>query len=177
MNTISECAKLYETLLKKEYVFTLETGIKFSVFFSASNFYHLLGLEKLIDIIQLKGKKPNQIYRQILDGKITDKVIFNSKYYKLIESRIENFDMLPELLCFEKSNKIIVDFDFSKLNFQTKLQFTKYILYRRSDIDCIHLTIGFKKKLYPETFFVENGSTYISNQTMLDILSIDVVQK
>ncbi len=177
MNTISECAKLYETILRKEYIFTIENNIKISIYFSTSNFYHLLGLEKLSDITQLKGKKPNQIYKQILNGRITDTLISNSKYFNLIESRIKNFETLLDLLSFDKSNKIIVDFDLNKLDFKTKLTFTKYILYKRSNTDYIHLTIGLKNKLYPETFIVENGSTYVSGQTMLDVLSIDVIEK
>lgn len=177
MNTISECAKLYETILKKEYIFTIENNIKISIYFSASNFYHLLGLEKLSDITQLKNKKPNQIYKQILNGRITDTLVSNSKYYHLIESRVKNFETLLDLLSFDKSNKIIIDFDLNKLNFKTKLTFTKYILYKRSNTDYIHLTIGLKNKLYPETFIVENGSTYVSGQTMLDILSIDIIER
>lgn len=177
MNTISECAKLYETILKKEYIFTIENNIKISIYFSASNFYHLLGLEKLSDITQFKGKKPNQIYKQILNGRITDTLVSNSKYYYLIESRVKNFETFLDLLSFDKSNKIIIDFDLNKLDFKTKLIFTKYILYKRSNTDYIHLTIGLKNKLYPETFIVENGSTYVSGQTMLDILSIDVIEK
>lgn len=177
MNTISECAKLYETLLKKEYIFTIENNIRISIYFSTSNFYHILGLEKLSDITQLKGKKPNQIYKQILNGRITDNLVSNSKYYNLIESRVKNFEKLLDLLNFYKSNKIIIDFDLKKLDFKTKLTFTKYILYKRSNTDYIHLTIGLKDKLYPETFIVENGSTYVSGQTMLDILDIEILEQ
>lgn len=177
MNTISECAKLYQTLLKKEYIFALENNINFSIYFSTTNFYHLLGLEKLRDIAQFKGKKPNQIYKQILNGRITDNLVSNSKYYYLIENRIKNFETLPDLLNFDRGNKIIIDFDINKLNFVSKLEFTKYILYKRSNTKYIHLTIGLKDKLYPETFIVENGSTYVSGQTMLDILSIDVIER
>ncbi|MCD8026170.1 MAG: PBECR4 domain-containing protein [Clostridiales bacterium] len=177
MNTVKECAELYNALLNKEYLFRLENNIQFSIFFSASNFYHLLGLEKLSDIAQLKGKKSNQIYKHILNNRIQDNIIKKSNYYYLIESRIKNFEIIPDLLNFDKSNKIIVDFDLDKLNFKSKLQFTKYILFKRNNSDYIHLTIGLKDKLYPETFIVENGSTYISNQTMLDILGIEVTER
>lgn len=177
MNSILECARLYETLLKKEYIFTLEGNIKISIYFSSSYFYHLLGLEKLIDVTQLAGKKPNQIYKLILKGRITDSLISNSKYYRLIENRIKYFETILDLLNFDRSNKIIIDFDVNKLNFRTKLKFTKYILYKRIDTNYIHLTIGLKDKLYPETFIVENGSTYVSEQTMLEILSIDVKER
>lgn len=177
MNNISECTKLYQTLLKKEYIFTLEGNIKISIYFSSANFYHLLGLEKLSDVTQLRVKKPNQVYKQILKGNISDNLISSSNYYNLIENRIKHFETILDLLSFDKSNKIILDFDMNKLNFKTKLKFTKYILYKRSNINYIHLTIGLKEKLYPETFIVENGSKYVSGQTMLNILSIDIKER
>ncbi|MGN0455979.1 MAG: hypothetical protein ACI4F2_03895 [Acutalibacteraceae bacterium] len=180
MNTISECAKLYKTLLKKEFIFTLEQNIKFKLEFNPAYFFHLLALEKLTDIVKLKGKSPGKIYKDICRGNITDRTVRDSKHYRLVSDRVRYFEQLPELLCFSKSNKIIVDFDRSKLSFESKLTNTKYILYKRIDNIYSHLTIGCKgckNILYPETFIVENGSTYISNQTMLDILSIDVVQK
>ncbi len=81
------------------------------------------------------------------------------------------------MLHFNKSNKIIIDFDRNKLSFDSYLKNTKYILYKRTDDKYIHLTIGNKAVLYPETFIVENGGTYVSEQIMLDILSIDIIER
>ena len=177
MDNILECANMYKTLLEKEYVFTLENDIKFSIYFSTSNFYHLLGLEKLIDVIQFNGKKPNQIYKQILNGKISNAIVERSKYYHKIRTRIENFEKILDLLKFKKSNKIIIEFNPQLLSFETKLEFTKYILYQRDNDSVSHLTIGKKGKLYPETFFVEEGNAYLTGQNLYDIVSIDVIDK
>lgn len=177
MATIQDCAILYQSLLNKEYVFTLQGDIQFKIYFPTSHFYHLMGLEKLTDIVQLKNKKANQIYNQILKGNLSNRIIHNSNLYHLIDDRVQYFNQLPDLLTWDKSNKVIVDFDKNKLPFSSKLSNTRYILYKRSDIKHIHLTIGNKKKLYPETFIVENGNTYISEQILLDILDIQVIKR
>lgn len=175
MGTIEECAKIYKNLIDKKYIFTLENNIKFTLFFTAENFYHLLGLEKLSDIAQFKNLSPRKIYKDILSGKITQQIIQNSKHFNLIADRINFFYTINSLLDIQKSNKIIVDFDHTKLNFRSKLNNTKYILYRREDENVCHLTIGKQDKLYPETFMVEKSNIYLSEQTMLDILDIEVV--
>lgn len=82
------------------------------------------------------------------------------------------------MLHYDISNKIIVDFDVNKLGFPSKLNNTKYILYKRIEKNRVcHLTIGSKQNLYPETFIVENGSLYLSNQALLDILDIKIVER
>ncbi|MBQ7522452.1 MAG: hypothetical protein IJU14_06200 [Clostridia bacterium] len=50
MSSLWECVELYQTLLSKDYLFTLENNISFKLFFNPNNFVHLLGLEKLRDI-------------------------------------------------------------------------------------------------------------------------------
>lgn len=175
MATLNECAIVYSKLLGKNYNFTLENNIKFMIEFKPSNFYHLLGLEKLKDVSQLQNKDVTKIYKDILKNRIKDSTIKSSKHYNIIKDRVDCFNQIMDLLYFDKSNKIIIDYDVNKLNFHTKLKFTKYILYKRDNENDIHLTIGCQNKLYPETFFVESGSTYISDQIMLDILNIEVV--
>lgn len=177
MATIQDCAILYKSLLNKKYIFTLEGDIKFTLEFSPNYFYHLLGLEKLSDIVQLKRKSPGRIFKEICKGTISDKILHKSNHYHLVDDRIQYFDNLPSLLCFDKSNKIILDFDINKLTFKSKLTNTEYILYKGSPTKYIHLTIGKKETLYPETFIVENGSTYVSGQTMYDILNIEIVER
>lgn len=170
MDNILECAKLYEKLLGKDYAFVIENDIKIIIHFSAENFYHLLGLEKLTDVEQLKNKQPARVYKQILSETIKSSTIQKSNLYHLIENRIKYFEHIKDFLSYDSSNKIIVDFDVKKLSFKTKLHNTKFILYKHIDATYLHLTIGYKRVLYPETFIVEYGSQYISGQKMLDIL-------
>lgn len=175
MKTITDCAILYKELLNKKYKFIIEGNLSFILEFSPSNFYHLLGLEKLTDVTQLMGASPTKIFKDIIRGRITHSVIAKSNRYHLISERIQFFEYLPKLLDFDKSNKLIVEFDKRKLNFKSLLRNTKYILYRRNDDKYIHLTIGNKDTLYPETFIIESGSTYISEQVLLDITNIEII--
>ena len=175
MDSVSECARAYRELKGKEYIITLEGDLVFSIYFSASAFCHLLGLEKLTDVQVLKGKKPNQIYSQILRGIIPDSVLSGSDSYYRIADRVEHFDDIFSVLDISKSNKVIVDFDVSKLSFETLLKNTKYILYKMNPQSTSHLTIGQRnEKLYPETFIVEASNQYLSEQTMLEIIDIEI---
>ncbi len=174
MESINECARLYKTLLNKKYIFTVEHNISFVLEFKPDNFYHLIGLEKLTDLATLRNKSVRKIFKDLCNDRILHCDIQKSKHYDKIENRICNFKYIKNLLCFEESNKIIIDFDKSKLDFKTKLDNTKYILYKRTIPFIVHLTIGYKEYLYPETYIVEKTNIYISEQTMLDIINIEI---
>ncbi len=178
MNDVKECAELYKTLLNKDYIFTLEQGIKFKLFFKMGNFHHLLGLGKLTDIenLNLKKNSPEDIYKKILNGTITQKMIESSSFYHKIENRIVNFQSILDLLNIEKC-KIIIDFDKNLLD-KTNLINTVYILFKHKKDGYVHLTLGDKGKgIYPETFFYENSKRYTSEQTLLDIIDIEILDK
>ncbi len=177
MKNIKECAEFYNTLLHKDYIFTLENGIQFTIFFKPNNFYHLVGLHKLTDIKRtFDGKAHDKIFKDILSGKISTTAIEKSVFYNRICNRITYFEQIADMLDKEKS-KIIIDFNPSLIP-GTDLLNTKYILYRHLHSGYANLTIGEKdKKTYPETFFVENSKRYISGQDLLDIYSIEIIER
>lgn len=177
MGTIEECVNIFEKLLFKRYIFLLENDIEIELFFQKGYFYHMLGLEKLVDIMQLNGSA-SKIYKDIQKGRISHKLIKKSSHYDTIRERIKYFDYIPDLL---HSSKIIIDFDKSLLKNKngteySKLINTKYILFRRVDSGYIHLTIGQKsKEAYPETFFYEPSKRYISEQNLLSIRNVRII--
>ncbi|MGN0468469.1 MAG: PBECR4 domain-containing protein [Acutalibacteraceae bacterium] len=176
MKDVQECAELYSTLLKKDYIFTLEGDIRFKLFFNEGNFIHLLGLHKLKDISELNTKSNSaaKIYKNILSGKLSVDKIQNSGFYNMIEKRVENFQEIKNMLNADKC-KIIVDFD-SRLVSDTELKKTKYILYRHKGGGYVHFTMGFKGNgIYPETFFFENSKRYVNGQVLLDVKNIEVI--
>lgn len=177
MENIQECAKFYETLMEKNYVFTLENGVKFTLFFKSANFYHLIGLHKLKDIRQLVdgSLSLNKIYKNILSGELSSELIEKSVFYNKISSRIENFEKISDTLDKNKS-KIIIDFDPALVE-GTELKNTKYILFRHLDSGYANLTLGENKNsIYPETFFTENSKRYISEQILLDVIDIEIIE-
>lgn len=173
MKNLQECAKLYETLMNKNYIFTLENGIKFKIFFKPGNFYHLLGLHKIKDVQQLKDISREKVYKDILDGTLESSVIESSVFYYKIADRIKYFEKITDMLDKEKS-KIIIDFDCELVD-GSELEFTKYILYRHLKSGYANLTIGEKQgRVYPETYFFEDSKRYISEQFLLDIVNIEI---
>ena len=73
--------------------------------------------------------------------------------------------------------KIIIDFDKNLLD-KTNLINTVYILFKHKKDGYVHLTLGDKGKgIYPETFFYENSKRYTSEQTLLDIIDIEILDK
>lgn len=174
MKDIQECAKFYGELLNKDYIFTLENDISFKILFAPSNFFHLLGLEKLKDISM--SQSPRAVYIDILNGRIPPEKISNSTFYKLIEQRVEQFDELNNMLNSDKS-KVIVDFNKKLVPF-TELKNTKYILYRHKDEGYAHFTMGNKGRgIYPETFFFDESKRYVTGQILLDIVKIETVAR
>lgn len=176
MKDIQECAKFYESLMRKDYIFTLENGVKFKIFFKPSNFYHLIGLHKLTDIRQITNKNTSsaKVYKDILLGQISVKTIEKSEFYSRISSRVEYFEKISDMLDKCKS-KIIIDFN-PELIEGTDLENTIYILYRHLNSGYANMTIGEKDNfIYPETFFVENSKRYISEQILLDVLNIEII--
>lgn len=179
MKDIKDCAEFYSSLLNKEFVFTLETDIKFKLVFSKKNFHHLLGLGKLTDIaeLNLNNNYADIIFGKILNGTIPPNKISNSTNYFKIENRINHFEQIADMLDSGKC-KIIVDFNKDIVPDGTNLKFTKYILYIHKNDDYLLFTLGDKGKgIYPETFFYENSKRYLTNQNFLDVIDIEVIEK
>lgn len=176
MGTLEQCVKTFDSLLYKEYILTLENGLKVIIHFEKGNFYHLIGLHKLTDLPQLCGKdsSASKIYKDIRRGKIAHKDICKSQFYYKIENRINYFSFTPDLL----HSKIIIDFDKSKLSYETELQNTQYILFKRLPHGYAHLTLGDKGMgIYPETFFYEPSKRYTTDQKFLDVIRVQIIDK
>lgn len=178
---IYECAVLYQTLLNKKYIFTLEDNITFTLEFKKDNFHHLLGLHKLTDqqvlLIDKPQNTPAKIYDRILNQEITVKTIETSTHYHKIENRIKYFEKIFDTLDKSKC-KIIIDFDPSKIE-NCSLRNTKYILYVRMPEGYFLFTLGDarNKKIYPETMFFEPSNMYNNQQRLLDVIDINIIEK
>lgn len=172
MNNVYECAAFYKNFINHKYTVTLANGKVFSFVFQSKNFFHLIGLEKLTDIPVLHKFDKSIVYKMILSNKITSKEIENSHHYYKIKDRVEHFETITEMLDPAKTN-LIIDFDKKKVA-KTKLHNTRYIFFLREMFGYNHLTIGFNGKHYPETFIFEQGKRYINEQTLVDIINIQI---
>ena len=178
LSTIAECINIYSEIKKYKYIFTLDNNEVISVRFASKHFHHLVGLHKLTDIPQVQVK-PNvsntsSIFRQLKNKKINEQSLKKSIFYNKITDRIAYFDTIPSLL---RDCKFIVDFDHEKLPFDSELENTKYILYKRlNNGRIIHLTMVIDNIgiINPETFFVHPNNDYLSEQKLLSVTDIKI---
>ena len=105
MDILLEAAKYYKENLENA-KFVIQAGkndnlITFILCFNAKHFKHLLGLHKLTDI-PIMNRPSEILYHQILDGKTTYDDIKKSVHFNDIESRINNFKYLKEIILSSK---------------------------------------------------------------------------
>lgn len=114
MDHLLQCAKNFERLTHFQYRIivgrkgrTLELKITFSV----TDFHHLAGLHKLVDISKVNAGKREVLFRKILSGEIDEKLLQESCYYLKMRSRLYSLQQLEEFL---DSNELIFRFDRKK---------------------------------------------------------------
>lgn len=115
MDHLLQCAKNFERLTHFQYRIivgrkgrTLELKITFSV----TDFHHLAGLHKLVDISKVNAGKREVLFRKILSGEIDEKLLQESCYYLKMRSRLYSLQQLEEFL---DSNALIFRFDRKKV--------------------------------------------------------------
>lgn len=175
MDLLNECINKYKTYAGYNYTLFLDCGINFTVGFQKKHFYHLIGLHKLTDIVQLRKTQynnANSIYRNIIKGKITFDDIVKSSHYEDIRKRLEYFPDIDNVI----NSKIIIDFDYSKVPQTTLL--TQYMLFKDYGEDIAHLGFAYDRNgkdiYYPETFIVQDNDYYIRNQETYNIVDVKI---
>ena len=111
MGDILKSAKSYKKLLDIEYQFILgrkTKQISFSVFFDEHQFYHLAGLQYLVDIATLLYGDRKKIFNLILDKQIKETQISLSHFYPLIKERVEHLEFLESIF---DSNKTVFKYN------------------------------------------------------------------
>ena len=111
MGDILSAAKAYEKLLDIEYQFVLGRKnklIEFSVFFNEYQFFHLAGLQYLVDRATLLYGDRKKLFNLILDEQIKPAQISSSDFYSQIKDRV---DYLEFLEAFFDSNKTVFKYN------------------------------------------------------------------
>lgn len=171
--TASECAAYYQNFIDNTCKLTLENGLIVSFSFKRHHFKHLLGLQKLDDLSDLQSLSANVLFKKVLSGKLDDR-ISKSFFFNKIEDRLKYFNLFNNVL----HGQIIIDFEPSIVQDGTLLTQTVYILYLRNGNGYINLAIGEGLDgFYPETFFFEPSKRYISEQQLLDVVSVELIPK
>lgn len=173
MDLLYKCAKKYEELTKYNYTLTLNCGLDIDIIFKPVSFFHLMGLHKLTDIVQLTNSKNSTLtYKNILNGRITQDVIEKSQYYYQVKERLEKFIDIDNIL----KSKIIIDFDYRLTPGASSKIMAKYILFKAYSDTNVHLCFKLDTKTQnyysPETFIVQASDYYIKNQVVYEVVNI-----
>lgn len=170
MDKLLECAKNYEKLLPIRYHIIAgrkkDELIEFDIIFKKSQFYHLFGLHKLIDV-DLPRKQSKNVYQMILNKKITWSELEKSEYVSSLDSRIEPLSALELLL---DNNEMVFTYDekknvFSLINadfvLKTPLGTKETYLFLSKD------NSGY---CFCRSLFYEESDKYIQGQTKYKLL-------
>lgn len=161
-----------------EYIFADDSVISFKL--KQTDFPHLLGLHKLIDIPvirQFNDKNNRAISAKYIISKIkrqellTESIIRKSIYFPDIEVRFNSFS--KENILTISYTDAIVDFNASLIGSNLK---AKYILFEKKKQGYNHLCIaedGNDKK-YAESFFYNSTDLYLRNQRIIKIKRIKI---
>lgn len=180
MNQLLDKFNEYKSIVnyRMEYIFENDSAISFKL--KQTDFPHLLGLHKLIDIPvirQFNDKNNLVIGAKYINSKIkkqellTEDIIKRSIYFPNIEIRFN---------CFSKENiltmaytDVIIDFDAALIGSNLK---AKYILVEKKQQGYNHLCVaedGIGKK-YAESFFYNATDLYIRNQRIIKVKCIRI---
>lgn len=161
-----------------EYIFEDDSVISFKL--KQTDFPHLLGLHKLIDIPvirQFNDKSNLVISAKYINSKIkkqellTENIIRRSIYFPDIEVRFNSFS--KENILTMSYTDVIVDFNASLIG--SKLN-AKYILFEKKMQGYNHLCVAEdgNGKHYAESFFYNSSDLYLRNQKTIKVKCIRI---
>lgn len=107
MDMLKQCAENFNHLLPYQYHIVIGRKGKmreFTITFDPADFHHLAGLHKLRDNIRFQTGKRDDIFKDILAGKLTLQQASRSAFFQEMESRL---NPLAGLEAFIDSNEII----------------------------------------------------------------------
>lgn len=176
MDKLKECALAYQNLLFTKYKIILGRKNKLSeilLCFDKKEFFHMIGLQKLIDLPYLK-KDRGKIFDMIISGKITYSDIAKSSFFYKnenigtfgIESRIEPLSHLEEIL---DANNII--FKYNKKNTFSEID-AEYLFETLWEQQIIYIFIDKNNSndKFCRSFFPKDKIDYTKNQTNMKML-------
>lgn len=175
MDDLAIAANAYSKLLNKEFSIKFSNGEIVRLVFKAHNFFHLAGLNKLVDldITQQPVRAANLFYR-IQKGEITWLYLTASRYFNSdARARVSCIARISELLTI----KGLAVYDFDKNICRAQVRFRSSILFYKDDGHDFFITLGAAKDsdgryFYPETLFYRFDKEYIHGQRTVTITQI-----
>ena len=180
MNDLLDKLNEYKSIVNYHLFYILENGQRLAFKWKQTDFPHLIGLHKLIDIPiirQFNDVNNRTVSAKYLLSKIrkqsflTETDVKNSIYYPSISDRYQNFN---------KDNLLTVSYTDAVVNFNAALigstLLSDYILFEYRDFGYNHLCIakGSNGNRYAESFFHNSRDLYIRGQHIVKIKKIEI---
>lgn len=170
----------YKSIANYQMEYELVNGDTIKVKLRQTDFPHLIGLHKLIDIPiirQFNDKSNVTVSAKFIISKIkreqllTENVIKHSNYFNLISKRYEHFTK-DNILSLSYTDALI-DFNADLICSSLK---SKYILFEKKEQGYNHLCIAQSIKVtkYVESFFYNSTDLYIRNQKLIKVKKIKI---
>lgn len=171
MDKLRERAAAFRRLMDYEYKIILGRKGKqteLSINFEASDFFHLIGLHKLTDIVN--GRLPSEkIFYDCLRGNITYEQLTKSLFFDVLGNRFEYFHCLEKMLdsndmIFKCNTSMLKNFsritaDFELKNMYEALTFYLFIEKR-----------SYSQHQYCKSFINNDNVDYTYGQTKMTLL-------
>lgn len=171
MDLLRTCACEFKALLPYRYhIIAGRKGnmIDFTISFDEADFHHLAGLHKLRDNVRFQTGKRSDIFREILDGKLTFAQAAQSQYFHEMEPRLKP---LSGLQMFLDSNEMVFRYNF-KINMFSLIR-ADYLLQNDYDGTSVYLFLAQRTGEDTQvcrTFFPKADKDYAKGQPRYTLL-------
>lgn len=184
MNKLLEKFNEYKDISNYRIKYTLENGDVIDFKLKQTDFPHLIGLHKLVDIPiigQFNDVSNTTVSAKFLISKIkkesqlTEETIKNSVYFSNIEQRYRNFSK-ENLLTLTYTDAIV---DFNPALIGSKLRGDYILFENRKSQGYNYLSVAkdAQQKRYAESFFYNSADIYMRNQNIAKVYKVEIYDK
>ena len=171
MDKLQIRAAAFRRLMDYEYIIKLGRKgriIEFTLNFEPSDFFHLIGLHKLTDVINRRLPTAQTFY-DCLRGNITYEQLSRSVFFKDLGNRFEYFDRLEEMLdsndtVFKCNTSTLRKFSRITADFELKTVYEALAFYLFTD------KRSYSEKQFCKSFINSETVGYTYGQTKLTLL-------
>ena len=170
MDKLLACAKTFDSLIDEEYRILIahkNNQVELKITFAPIDFHHLMGLGKLKDL-RIHRDNRTDVFKKILNGKITYDTIRQSKYIQEIGNRFEPLSQLEELL---DSNYLT--FRYRPENNPASTIIAEYLLSVEFKSNDVYIFLDKKENAenyFCRSFFPKTNKDYTIGQTKYTLL-------
>ena len=184
MNELLEKFNEYRDISNYRIKYTLANGDVIDFKLKQTNFPHLIGLHKLVDIPligQFNDVSNSTVSAKFLISKIkkesqlTENIIKNSVYFPDIAQRYQNFS--KENLLTLTYTDAIVDFDASLISSKLRGDYILFENQKSQGYNYLSVAKDTQQKRYAESFFYNPSDRYIRNQKIVKVSKVEIYDK